>query len=256
MDQQTILLAFFFDIGCRTFDRNRKPDCTHCQTHQYKIPVFLSGIISRGDDLCVIHGNDAYCQSRIDYRFRGIKMGMFYLLIAFFGGIALIALIDFLVPESGNPHEIHGVEEMNKRDALHRAGLVVAFSLALHNFPEGIATFTSALEGLDIAIPITVAIAIHNIPEGIAVSVPIYHATGNRKKGFLVFFPVGIGRTCRCRHRISVPDALLDNNGQWDYSGRSFRHYGIYFTGRIITVRRKNTANTIFPFPVWWQGWR
>lgn len=103
----------------------------------------------------------------------GDKMGMFYLLIAFFGGIALIALIDFLVPESGNPHEIHGVEEMNKRDALHRAGLVVAFSLALHNFPEGIATFTSALEGLDIAIPITVAIAIHNIPEGIAVSVPI-----------------------------------------------------------------------------------
>ena len=84
-------------------------------------------------------------------------------------------------------------------DALHRAGLVVAFSLALHNFPEGIATFTSALEGLDIAIPITVAIAIHNIPEGIAVSVPIYHATGNRKKAFWYSFlsglaePVGAG---------------------------------------------------------------
>ena len=47
---------------------------------------------------------------------------MFYLLIAFRQD-SLIALIDFLVPESGNPHEIHGVEKMNKRDALHRAGL-------------------------------------------------------------------------------------------------------------------------------------
>lgn len=131
----------------------------------------------------------------------GDKMGMLYLLIAFFGGIALIALIDFLVPESGNPHEIHGVEEMNKRDALHRAGLVVAFSLALHNFPEGIATFTSALEGLDIAIPITVAIAIHNIPEGIAVSVPIYHATGSRKRlsGIL---------SCRDWRNLSAPVSL------------------------------------------------
>lgn len=129
----------------------------------------------------------------------GDTKGMLYLLLAFFGGIALIALIDFLVPESGNPHEIHGVEEMSKRDALHRAGLVVAISLALHNFPEGIATFTSALEGWDIAIPITVAIAIHNIPEGIAVSVPIYHATGNKRKAFWYSFlsglaePVGAG---------------------------------------------------------------
>lgn len=129
----------------------------------------------------------------------GHSMGMLYLLIAFFGGIALITLIDFLVPESGNPHEIHGVEEMNKRDSLHRADLVVAFSLALHNFPEGIATFTSALEGWEIAIPITAAIAIHNIPEGIAVSVPIYHATGSRKKAFMYSFlsgwaePIGAG---------------------------------------------------------------
>lgn len=122
----------------------------------------------------------------------GDKMGMLYLLASFFGGILLITLIDFLVPESGNPHEIHGVEEMNKRDKLHRAGVVVAFSLALHNFPEGIATFTAALESLDIAIPITVAIAIHNIPEGIAVSVPIYHATGNKKKAFWYSFLSGL----------------------------------------------------------------
>ncbi len=122
----------------------------------------------------------------------GERVGILYMLLAFLGGIALITLIDFLVPESGNPHEIHGVEEMNKKDPLHRVGIVVALSIAIHNFPEGIATFTSALSGMDIAIPITVAIAIHNIPEGIAVSVPIYHATGNKKKAFTYSFLSGL----------------------------------------------------------------
>jgi ZIP family zinc transporter len=122
----------------------------------------------------------------------GDRMGVLYLLLAFLGGIALITLIDFLVPESGNPHEIHGVEEMDRKDPLHRVGFVVALSIAIHNFPEGIATFTSALGSLDIAISITVAIAIHNIPEGIAVSVPIYHATGSRKKAFAYSFLSGL----------------------------------------------------------------
>jgi ZIP family zinc transporter len=76
--------------------------------------------------------------------------------------------------------------------ALKRTGIVVALSIALHNFPEGVATFTSALAGLDIAIPITVAIAIHNIPEGIAVAVPIFHSTGSRKKAFWYSFLSGV----------------------------------------------------------------
>ncbi len=126
----------------------------------------------------------------------GNKTGTLYLLLSFFGGIALITLIDFLIPKAENPHEIHGVEDMKhpgKNDkSLHRVGIVVALSLAIHNFPEGIATFTSALGGLGIAIPITVAIAIHNIPEGIAVSVPIYHATGNKKKAFWLSFLSGL----------------------------------------------------------------
>ncbi|MDR2564117.1 MAG: zinc transporter ZupT [Prevotellaceae bacterium] len=121
----------------------------------------------------------------------GEKAGMLYMIIAFFGGMGLITLIDLLVPESGNPHEMHGVEEMDKKDALHRSGLIVAISLALHNFPEGIATFSSALTGMDVAVPITVAVAIHNIPEGIAVSVPIYHATGSRRKAFWYSFLSG-----------------------------------------------------------------
>jgi ZIP family zinc transporter len=84
------------------------------------------------------------------------------------------------------------VEEMNKKDPLHRVGFVVALSIAIHNFPEGIATFTTALGSLEVAIPISIAIAIHNIPEGIAISVPIYHSTGSRKKAFVYSFLSGL----------------------------------------------------------------
>lgn len=122
----------------------------------------------------------------------GEKEGMLYLLIAFFCGMGLINLIDFAIPKTANPHEIHGVEEMDKQHNLKRTGIVVALSIAIHNFPEGIATFTSALGSLDVAIPITVAIAIHNIPEGVAVAVPIYHATGSKKKAFWYSFLSGL----------------------------------------------------------------
>ena len=69
---------------------------------------------------------------------------------------------------------------------------MLALAIGIHNFPEGLATFASTLSGMDIAIPIVIAIAIHNIPEGIAVSVPIYHATGNRKKAFWYSFLSGM----------------------------------------------------------------
>ncbi len=115
------------------------------------------------------------------------RSGEMLVLLSFFGGIALIALIDYLIPEDENPHETLTVEQaggaMTHDDAgMHRTGLMVAVAIAIHNFPEGMATFVAALDGLDVALPIVIAIAIHNIPEGIAVSVPIYHATGNRRK--------------------------------------------------------------------------
>jgi ZIP family zinc transporter len=122
----------------------------------------------------------------------GEKTGTLYLILAFFAGIIVINLIDFLIPKHINPHEAHEVEEMAENTHLKRTGIMVAISIGIHNFPEGIATFTSALGALDVAIPITVAIAIHNIPEGIAVAVPIYHATGSRKKAFWYSFLSGL----------------------------------------------------------------
>ncbi|MDE6490950.1 MAG: zinc transporter ZupT [Muribaculaceae bacterium] len=109
-------------------------------------------------------------------------------LIGFFGGIGLIALIDLLVPEEQNPHEEHRMSDMAtappSSSGLKRTGVMLALAIGIHNFPEGMATFISSLESWDLALPIVVAIAIHNIPEGIAVSVPIYHATGDRRKAF------------------------------------------------------------------------
>ncbi len=120
------------------------------------------------------------------------KIGMLYTLFAFFAGMGLITLIDFLVPDAENPHEFHDIKNPASGDKLKHTGYLLALTIGIHNFPEGIATFVSGLEGLDIALPIVVAIAIHNIPEGIAVSVPIYHATGSRKKALVYSFLSGV----------------------------------------------------------------
>lgn len=127
----------------------------------------------------------------------GVKLGSWVTVIAFFGGMFLIALIDKLIPSGENPHDIHKVEDLDetntvKNQKLLRMGLFTALAVAIHNFPEGLATFISALQDPSIAIPITVAIAIHNIPEGIAVSVPVYYATGSRKKAFFYSFLSGL----------------------------------------------------------------
>ncbi len=134
----------------------------------------------------------------------GEVTGTWATVLSFFGGIALIAIIDRLVPNYENPHELHSIEEMdcgmeNLPDneahdfgKLRRMGMFTALAIAIHNFPEGLATFTAALTEPSLGIAIAVAIAIHNIPEGIAVSVPIYYATGSRKKAFKLSFLSGL----------------------------------------------------------------
>lgn len=135
---------------------------------------------------------------------------------SFFGGIFVIGIIDNLIPSAENPHELHTEEEtaplhdeaapMPDFDAvaadpahappgahdhrvdhkkLLRMGIFTALAISIHNFPEGLATFLAALSDPSVGIAIAIAIALHNIPEGISVSVPIYYATGDRKKAFI-----------------------------------------------------------------------
>ena len=114
----------------------------------------------------------------------------------FFLGILAIAVIDYLIPSYENPHDAHPIEQMDQVPPpdirLMRMGLFTAMAIAIHNFPEGIATFFGALTDPRLGIAITVAIAIHNIPEGISVSVPIYFATASRKKAFWLSFLSGV----------------------------------------------------------------
>jgi ZIP family zinc transporter len=142
---------------------------------------------------------------------------------AFFGGIAVIAVIDNLIPSAENPHEAHTKEEIEplhdpqaafpdfeeiqkhpetaamgahdhrvKHDKLMRMGLFTALAIGIHNLPEGLATFLAALEDPSVGIAIAIAVALHNIPEGVSVSVPIYYATGNRRKAFFYSFLSGV----------------------------------------------------------------
>jgi len=128
----------------------------------------------------------------------GEVTGLWVAVLAFFAGIILIALIDRFIPYFENPHEIHKVEEIGERKQagkykkLFRMGLFTALAIALHNFPEGLATFASALTSIKTGIIIAVAIAIHNIPEGIAVSIPIFYATGSKKKALFYSFLSGV----------------------------------------------------------------
>lgn len=135
--------------------------------------------------------------------------GEFLALLCFFGGIFLSAFIDKCIPEDLNPHEpkddyselkvcplpkktqkpptYHPGEVIKKIDSksLKRTGIFTAFAIAIHNFPEGFATFISSMDSLSFGIVIAIAVAIHNIPEGMAVSLPIYHATNDKKKAFI-----------------------------------------------------------------------
>lgn len=103
----------------------------------------------------------------------------------FFGGIALIYLIDKYLPHAHMDTRADSFHRSEDAERLGEVGVLTAIGLFIHNFPEGIAVFTVSVDSVSLGVPIALAIAIHNIPEGIAVSVPIYFATGEEKKAFL-----------------------------------------------------------------------
>jgi len=130
----------------------------------------------------------------------GQGKGQWMTVLSFFIGILIIALIDRLVPEYENPHEPRSdldlshlkADDFEDNDELERMGAFSAMAIAIHNFPEGLATFAAALSNPALGISIAIAIALHNIPEGISVSVPIYYATGSKKKALFYSFISGL----------------------------------------------------------------
>jgi ZIP family zinc transporter len=137
-----------------------------------------------------------------------------------FLGMLVAGIIDAAVPRKRNPHEVRSETDLGRlretvpaaeSPALVRAGLLTAIALAVHNFPEGMATFMSALADVRLGVSIAVAIAIHNIPEGISVSVPIYYATGNKTKAFAYSFLSGIAEPAGALVGYAILRPLLDD---------------------------------------------
>jgi ZIP family zinc transporter len=113
----------------------------------------------------------------------GLARADFFFLV----GMLTIYFLDRIVPHS----HIDGQADPHS-DRLYRSGIMMTLGIALHNLPEGLAVALTSLADLQLGIPIAIAIAIHNIPEGVACSVPLYCATGDRRKSFLYSFLAGM----------------------------------------------------------------
>lgn len=98
------------------------------------------------------------------------------ILIAFAVGVLISISIDKLLP---NYQE------------LYRIGIVTMLAIIIHNIPEGIATYMTSLNDLEMGIHLSIAIALHNIPEGISIAIPIYYATKSKKRALFYTFISG-----------------------------------------------------------------
>jgi len=181
-----------------------------------------------------IKGTDALVAAYGSYWGHWVNAG------SFFGGIALIGIIDNLIPAAKNPHETHAVVESaplhgtapepdfgsiasapthgegmhdHSRRKLLRMGLFTALAIAIHNFPEGLATFLAALQDPSLGVAIAIAVALHNIPEGISVSVPIFYATGKRSRAFAYSFLSGLAEPVGAVIAYSVIRLVMGGEG-------------------------------------------
>lgn len=110
------------------------------------------------------------------YQLQTVAGGQWLCIALIIVGMAVIHLVE-KIP--------HNVDNPSHNSGIGRTGMITALAIAVHNIPEGMATFLSATDSIEVALPVVVAIALHNIPEGIAVSAPIYSATNSRTTAML-----------------------------------------------------------------------
>ncbi|EOZ95588.1 Metal transporter, ZIP family [Indibacter alkaliphilus LW1] len=119
----------------------------------------------------------------------------------FIGGLVIIGFLGVIISWIADRFNISkenlaeiGTKKLDsdKSKSLYKTGIITAFALAVHNLPEGLVTFLTTIQDINLGIGISIAIAIHNIPEGLAVALPIYYATKSKKKALLITLAAGL----------------------------------------------------------------
>ena len=147
--------------------------------------------------------------------FRNSKLHYIPLIFAFCSGIIFGLIFLDIIPESVEMggwistiiglgfscflfqylHKISHVVSLNVNNRHIQTGLVMAISIAIHNFPSGIAL--GAGHHGPFSNSMIVTMIFHTIPEGIAVFTPLFMARYTNSillpTSFLVALPVGIG---------------------------------------------------------------
>ncbi len=134
---------------------------------------------------------------------------LFLAVLSFAVGILIAVLIDYFIPDhlqnqmftkqlGANEKHEDSTDCTENENAIisigkiKKAGILTALVVAIHNLPEGLATFFLTAQDVMLGIGIVIAIAIHNIPEGMAISIPVYQATHSKRKAFLYSFLSGM----------------------------------------------------------------
>lgn len=126
--------------------------------------------------------------------FPGTK-GYLITILSFFSGMVFLSLFNtFLnhrhesLEENRDSEKTNFFSQGNSMDCLYKMGVFSAISIGIHNFPEGITTFISALKDPILGITVAIAIGIHNLSVGMAIAIPIYFSSGNRKAAIAYTF--------------------------------------------------------------------
>lgn len=114
----------------------------------------------------------------IIYNEYGKIYGIIFIILTFLLGYLTISKINSKISSNNN--------------SLYKIGILSMLSLMLHNFPEGIAVFISAVNDFKIGIKLAIAIILHNIPEGISIAVPLYYGGKSRGSAIKLTFISGI----------------------------------------------------------------
>ena len=188
----------------------------------------------------------------------GEPLGGWVAVGAFFGGIGVSALIDRLVPEPSNPHEAVPFAELERHGPgnpeapaagsarLARVGMLTALAIAIHNVPEGVATFLAASADAKLGLSIAIAVAIHNVPEGMSVAVLVHSASGSRRKAIVQSFLSGLAEPVGGLLVYAVLAPFLDEVVMGSMlAGVSGVMVFISFDALLPTAREYDTGHTV-----------